>query len=227
NSARVGRINRAEKRVTSMVAVMVVAFMIAWTPYAVFALIDQFGPTDLITPALGVLPALIAKSSICYNPIIYVGMNTQFRAAFNRVRNKDYADNKTTHTINTKETLSLDTSKQLVECSFDFCSKKSRLKILLKGEKPTSRNNNLHLNHHSREMSEGGGDRSSSTNAGPDRSPMQLMLQNLPRNNGHDDRSHSSFDGAKMIQRSDFELSVINNGESILIKSNTFRSNLV
>lgn len=31
----------------------------------------------MITPTLAVLPALIAKSSICYNPVIYVGMNTQ------------------------------------------------------------------------------------------------------------------------------------------------------
>ena len=69
-----------------MVAVMIVAFMVAWTPYAIFALIEQFGPPELIGPGLAVLPALVAKSSICYNPIIYVGMNTQFRAAFGRIR---------------------------------------------------------------------------------------------------------------------------------------------
>lgn len=51
--------------------------MIAWTPYAIFALIEQFGDPSLITPAMAILPALIAKSSICYNPLIYVGMNSQ------------------------------------------------------------------------------------------------------------------------------------------------------
>ena len=62
-----------------MVAIMITAFMVAWTPYSLFALIEQFGPSDLITPQMAVLPALIAKSSICYNPIIYIGLNTQVR----------------------------------------------------------------------------------------------------------------------------------------------------
>lgn len=60
-----------------MVAIMIMAFLVAWTPYAIFALISQFGPEGLISPAMGVMPALLAKSSICYNPMIYVGLNTQ------------------------------------------------------------------------------------------------------------------------------------------------------
>jgi c-opsin len=72
-----GRVNKAENRITFMIAIMIVAFIVAWTPYAVFALIEQFGSPDIISPGMAVLPALIAKSSICYNPIIYVGMNTQ------------------------------------------------------------------------------------------------------------------------------------------------------
>lgn len=60
-----------------MVGLMIFAFLVAWTPYAVFALVEQFGDPELISPSFTILPALIAKSSICYNPIIYVGMNTQ------------------------------------------------------------------------------------------------------------------------------------------------------
>lgn len=77
NSLRLGRVSRAEGRVTWMVGIMVTAFMIAWTPYAIFALLKQFGPRHFIGPGMAVLPALIAKSSICYNPLVYVGMNTQ------------------------------------------------------------------------------------------------------------------------------------------------------
>lgn len=40
---------------------------------------EQFGDPEIISPAMAVLPALIAKSSICYNPLIYVGMNSQVR----------------------------------------------------------------------------------------------------------------------------------------------------
>lgn len=60
--------------------------MFAWGPYACFALIKQYGNKDLIGPAMGVMPSIFAKTSICYNPIIYVGLNTQFRQAFDRFR---------------------------------------------------------------------------------------------------------------------------------------------
>lgn len=60
--------------------------MFGWSPYASFALIKQYGNKDLISPAMGVMPSIFAKTSICYNPIIYVGLNTQFRQAFDRFR---------------------------------------------------------------------------------------------------------------------------------------------
>ncbi|KPJ06627.1 Parapinopsin [Papilio machaon] len=146
NSQRLGRVSRAESRATAMVFIMIVAFTVAWTPYSLFALLEQFAeqgigdavtrsgpwpptvklstfsdpassrtspgsvaPEDLypphsssdtwdgqldtdhsvvpcmrISPGVGVIPALIAKSSICYDPLIYVGMNTQFRQSIRR-----------------------------------------------------------------------------------------------------------------------------------------------
>ncbi|XP_058446173.1 vertebrate ancient opsin-like [Malaya genurostris] len=202
NSARVGRINRAEARVTWMVAVMVIAFMIAWTPYAVFALIEQFGPPDVISPALGVLPALIAKSSICYNPIIYVGMNTQYRAAFSRVRNNESIHNNTTVNQPTKITKS---SNDLVECSVDFCHRKPRLKTNHAGGGHHNNNNFRH--------SEG-------NNPRPDKAGCVRNALNAI------DESRSA-DCARQLMRSDYELSVIRSSKSILIQSNTFRTHLV
>ncbi|XP_053608832.1 parapinopsin-like [Plodia interpunctella] len=79
NSQRLGRVSRAETKATAMVFVMIIAFMVAWTPYSVFALMEQFASEGIISPGAGVIPALVAKSSICYDPLIYVGMNTQFR----------------------------------------------------------------------------------------------------------------------------------------------------
>ncbi|XP_039438145.1 vertebrate ancient opsin-like isoform X2 [Culex pipiens pallens] len=199
NAARVGRINRAEKRVTTMVAVMVIAFMVAWTPYSVFALVEQFGPPDVIGPGLAVLPALIAKSSICYNPIIYVGMNTQFRAAFNRVRNHDPGDLANT-TTNQKE-LTRSSRDVAVDCSFDFCRKKNRLKMKL--------HNSIHRSaaikagrppspHSESERSSSGATQERSTR-------VQTML-----NATVDSRSISG--STAKLMKSDFELSVINSG---------------
>ncbi|KAJ2951442.1 hypothetical protein O0L34_g13595 [Tuta absoluta] len=85
NSQRLGRVNRAEARATAMVFIMIVAFTIAWTPYSIFALIEQFGTAGTISPGVGVIPALVAKTSICYDPLIYVGMNTQFQQSIKRI----------------------------------------------------------------------------------------------------------------------------------------------
>lgn len=82
NRLKMGRVTKAEGKVTWMVLAMIIAFLIAWSPYAILALLIQFGDASLVTPATGVIPALLAKSSICYNPIIYVGLNSQFRQSF-------------------------------------------------------------------------------------------------------------------------------------------------
>ncbi|XP_053671741.1 vertebrate ancient opsin-like [Anopheles nili] len=209
NSARVGRINRAEQRVTSMVAVMIVAFMIAWTPYAVFALIEQFGPPELIGPGLAVLPALIAKSSICYNPIIYVGMNTQFRAAFTRVRHKGAGPGATEQNTTTMQRELTKSSRDMVECNLDFCRKKNRFKISL--VKPGS-------------ASLGTLGDPSSTSSRPARSPLDQTVLN---DTEAGEIGRSGCYTASRFGRPDFELSVINSGKSILIKSKNFRSNLL
>ncbi|XP_047508095.1 parapinopsin-like [Pieris napi] len=87
NSQRLGRVrvSRAESRATAMVFIMIISFTVAWTPYSLFALMEQFASEGIISPGAGVIPALVAKSSICYDPLIYVGMNTQFRQSIKRI----------------------------------------------------------------------------------------------------------------------------------------------
>ncbi|XP_041981559.1 parapinopsin-like [Aricia agestis] len=85
NSQRLGRVSRAEARATAMVFIMIISFTVAWTPYSIFALMEQFATEGIVSPGAGVIPALVAKSSICYDPLIYVGMNTQFRQSIKRV----------------------------------------------------------------------------------------------------------------------------------------------
>ncbi|XP_060532209.1 parapinopsin-like [Cylas formicarius] len=85
NKMRMGQLRKVEARIAYTILLMITAFLLAWTPYSVFALLVQFGDPTLITPATGVLPALLAKSSICYNPVIYVGLNSQFRQHFRQI----------------------------------------------------------------------------------------------------------------------------------------------
>lgn len=63
-----------------MVAVMILAFLAAWLPYSVLALLIAFGGARF-SPTVSIIPALCAKSSICWNPIIYIGLNTQVNSA--------------------------------------------------------------------------------------------------------------------------------------------------
>ncbi|XP_053593410.1 blue-sensitive opsin [Microplitis demolitor] len=77
---RAKSVGKRERRVTIMVALMITGFMVAWTPYAMFALAAQYFSFKL-TGLVSVIPSVLAKSSICYNPIIYVGLNPQFHKA--------------------------------------------------------------------------------------------------------------------------------------------------
>ncbi|KAF6205310.1 hypothetical protein GE061_019480 [Apolygus lucorum] len=76
-----GRVTKAESRVAGMIFAMIFAFFIAWTPYAILALMIAFMNTS-ISPAIATIPAIFAKTSICYNPIIYVGLNSQFKKSW-------------------------------------------------------------------------------------------------------------------------------------------------
>ncbi|XP_056354572.1 opsin-3-like [Oenanthe melanoleuca] len=71
-----------EQRILLMVLVMVLCFLLCWLPYAAVALIATFGQPGLITPAASIIPAILAKSSTIYNPIIYVFLNKQFYRCF-------------------------------------------------------------------------------------------------------------------------------------------------
>ncbi|CRK94999.1 CLUMA_CG008485, isoform A [Clunio marinus] len=132
NAMRSGRVNKVERRVTTMIFVMIIAFLLAWTPYSIFALSEQFGDPELITPSLAVLPALIAKSSICYNPLIYVGMNSQFRAAWIRICQKESAQEAINET--TAHQLSEMSSRAYIDCSFPKFDK------IKKSQAPKERN---------------------------------------------------------------------------------------
>ncbi|XP_046815812.1 parapinopsin-like isoform X2 [Vespa crabro] len=81
---KAGARGRREAKVTKMVALMISTFLIAWSPYAALALAAQYFNVKP-SPSVAVLPALLAKSSICYNPIIYAGLNAQFPRSLKKI----------------------------------------------------------------------------------------------------------------------------------------------
>nr|AAF12820.1 deep brain photoreceptor protein pinopsin [Bufo japonicus] len=70
---------RAEREVTRMVIAMVLAFLICWLPYAVFAIVMASNKNVVIDPTLASMPSYFSKTATVYNPVIYVFMNKQFR----------------------------------------------------------------------------------------------------------------------------------------------------
>ncbi|XP_054655084.1 vertebrate ancient long opsin a isoform X1 [Dunckerocampus dactyliophorus] len=76
---RLASVRKPERQVTRMVVVMIIAFMVAWTPYAVFAILVTAHPTIELDARLASIPAFFSKTAAVYNPIIYVFMNKQFR----------------------------------------------------------------------------------------------------------------------------------------------------
>lgn len=72
---------KAEKEVSKMVVVMILAFIVCWGPYAFFACFAAANPGYAFHPLTAAIPAYFAKSATIYNPIIYVYMNRQVHFA--------------------------------------------------------------------------------------------------------------------------------------------------
>ncbi|XP_069467511.1 vertebrate ancient opsin-like [Ambystoma mexicanum] len=77
--SRSGSTRKPEREVTRMVVIMILAFLICWSPYATFSILATACPSIHLDPRLASIPAFFAKTASVYNPIIYVFMNKQFR----------------------------------------------------------------------------------------------------------------------------------------------------
>ena len=84
-----------EIRIAKMGFIMASAFCLAWIPYAVASIVAVCSPSS-VSPLAATVPAIIAKSSTCYFPIIYGITHTTFRKEITkmaiRVREKNRAD---------------------------------------------------------------------------------------------------------------------------------------
>ena len=76
--------SKRDLRLVKMLCLIVLMFIIAWTPYAVVTLAAQFGSNiqAYINPYTTSLPALFAKTSSIYNPLIYTLNNKNTRRFF-------------------------------------------------------------------------------------------------------------------------------------------------
>jgi hypothetical protein len=62
-------------------------FLLAWMPYSIVCLYAQFSSDNnpIISPFIATLPAIFAKVSATFNPILYIYTNKECRKCFKRI----------------------------------------------------------------------------------------------------------------------------------------------
>lgn len=79
NDVHLERQLKTRKKTVRIVMAMTVAFFISWSPYALSSLIGSIMGRESVSPAYSMIPELMAKASVVYNPILYAFLNSRFR----------------------------------------------------------------------------------------------------------------------------------------------------
>uniref|UniRef100_A0A8C2E457 G-protein coupled receptors family 1 profile domain-containing protein n=1 Tax=Cyprinus carpio TaxID=7962 RepID=A0A8C2E457_CYPCA len=90
---------KAEKEVSRMVVVMILAYCVCWGPYTFFACFAAANPGYAFHPLAAAMPAYFAT---IYNNIIYVFMNRQFRVCIMQLFGKKVDDGSEVSTSKTE-----------------------------------------------------------------------------------------------------------------------------
>ena len=61
-----------------MSILMIIMFLVAWSPYSIVCLWASFGDPKTIPASMAIIAPLFAKSSTFYNPCIYVITNKKW-----------------------------------------------------------------------------------------------------------------------------------------------------
>ncbi|TNM89680.1 hypothetical protein fugu_003914 [Takifugu bimaculatus] len=70
---------RSEWKLAKIAFVVIVVYVLSWSPYACVTLISWAGHANILTPYSKAVPAIIAKASTIYNPFIYAIIHNKYR----------------------------------------------------------------------------------------------------------------------------------------------------
>ncbi|XP_036374178.1 opsin 7, group member a [Megalops cyprinoides] len=73
------RMSNIQTIIVKLSVAVCIGFFAAWSPYALVSMWAAFGPIENIPPLAFAVPAVFAKSSTLYNPIIYLLLKPNFR----------------------------------------------------------------------------------------------------------------------------------------------------
>lgn len=77
--------NKTELRLAAIILYVIGLWFVAWSPYAVVALLGISGHEDKITPLSSMVPGVCCKAAACFDPYIYAMTHSRFRKEFGRV----------------------------------------------------------------------------------------------------------------------------------------------
>lgn len=72
--------NKQELKLAAVVFSVIALWFVAWTPYAIVALLGISHNAHLLSPLGSMLPAFFAKGAACINPYVYAVTHPRFRA---------------------------------------------------------------------------------------------------------------------------------------------------
>ncbi|XP_029701123.1 melanopsin-A-like isoform X1 [Takifugu rubripes] len=75
---------KSEWKMAKIALIVILLFVISWAPYSCAALTAFAGYAELLTPYMNSVPAVIAKSSAIYNPIVYAITHPKYRSALSK-----------------------------------------------------------------------------------------------------------------------------------------------
>nr|XP_054600307.1 opsin 4xa [Nothobranchius furzeri] len=70
---------RTEWKLAKIAFVVIIVFVLSWSPYACVTLIAWAGYASILNPYSKAVPAIIAKASAIYNPFIYAIIHSKYR----------------------------------------------------------------------------------------------------------------------------------------------------
>ncbi|XP_048582638.1 melanopsin isoform X2 [Nematostella vectensis] len=74
-----------KRKTLRMVVAAILMFFISWSPYCIVSLIESAKGEVVLSPGVSMIPELMAKASVMYNPVVYTLMNARFRATLKRL----------------------------------------------------------------------------------------------------------------------------------------------
>ncbi|KAM3867481.1 opsin 4xb [Diretmus argenteus] len=70
---------RSEWKLAKIAFIVIVVYVLSWSPYACVTLISWAGHANILSPYSKAVPAIIAKASTIYNPFIYAIIHKKYR----------------------------------------------------------------------------------------------------------------------------------------------------